>query len=379
MPRFIKPAIKVEQGNLVLYATTFTIKDLMNENFYKINMLDPEGCNDGYQRILDKRRTKRIANYFNKAWNGGDALLPTSILLATKEKIEYNKNKHTITFDLNKVAPFNVVDGQHRIEGLIAAAKNNKEILSFEIATNIAINIDEVTQMCHFLIVNTTQKSIDKAVEQQIYSRLTSMVNFEDIPTLPRWIQNQVNKGEDQEALIIVEYLNRDKSSPWYKKIAMANQSKDLEQVTIRQNSFVHSIKKYILSSNNPLMHTEDFIMRNKILLNYWSAIKNILTPVDDKSSLVFKSNGLNLFNMISPTIFSQMFNKRDFRIENIERMLRDSFAKLSDEFSAISSPEWWKKGSGASSLNSVAIRKYASALNQSIISLDKIDATIVL
>ena len=89
------------------------------------------------------------------------------------------------------------------------------------------------------------------------------------------------------EALIIVEYLNRDKNSPWYRKIAMANQSKDLERVTIRQNSFVHSIKKYILSSNNPLMHTEDFIMRNKILLNYWSAIKNILTPVDDKNSLV--------------------------------------------------------------------------------------------
>ena len=106
---------------------------------------------------------------------------------------------------------------------------------------------------------------------------------------------------------------------------------------------------------------------------------RDILTPVDDKNSLVFKSNGLNLFNMISPTIFSQMFNKRDFRVENIESMLRSSFSKLSEEFSDVSSPDWWKKGAGASSLNSVAIRKYASALNQSIISLDKIDTTIVL
>ena len=56
--------------------------------------------------------------------------------------------------------------------------------------------IYEVTDVS-FLIVNTTQKSIDKAVEQQIYSRL-AMLNFEDIPTLPRWIQNQVNKGEDR-------------------------------------------------------------------------------------------------------------------------------------------------------------------------------------
>ena len=78
-------------------------------------------------------------------------------------------------------------------------------------------------------------------------SIIHSMVNFEDIPTLPRWIKRQVDSGEDQQALIIAEYLNREESSPWFQKIAMANQTSSLDKSTIRQKSFIQSIKKYIL------------------------------------------------------------------------------------------------------------------------------------
>lgn len=347
----------------------------MIKNFYTIDKLDPEQPSLGYQRILDKRRTKRISGYFKQAWQDGDAFLPTSILLATNKKLEFDQKNNTLSFDLQNIGPFNVVDGQHRIEGLIASAKQNKEIKDFQIATNIAVNIDEISQMCHFLIVNTTQKSVDKAVEQQIFSRLTQMISFENVPTLPKWIKRQVDSGEDQQALQITEFLNRDKDSPWYGKIAMANQVDKLDITTIRQKSFVQSIKKYILSSNNPLMHSNDLQMRNKILLNYWKAIRNLLIKEENEQNcVIFKTTGLNLFHMISPTVFSQTFTHKDFRIDIMEKMLRSSFEKLDDEFYQVSNPKWWQRGAGASSMNTVTLRRYASALNQAIISLDRIE-----
>jgi hypothetical protein len=75
--------------------------------------------------------------------------------------------------------------------------------------------------MCHFLIVNTTQKAVDAAIEQQIVARLTSMINFEKTPILPRWIRRQVEKGEDNRALAIAQYLNTATGSPWKGKILM--------------------------------------------------------------------------------------------------------------------------------------------------------------
>src|SRR5262249_12303383 len=151
----------------------------------------------GYQRILNEGRAKRLTDYLLDGQSEGDAFLPTSIFLATSKDIPFDESSNTITFNVSEVGPFNVVDGQHRIAGLIGAAERNPDLLQFEIPVNIAVNLDEVSQMCHFLIVNTTQRSVDKAVEQQIIARLTAMIDLEEMPTIPRWIRRQVEKGED--------------------------------------------------------------------------------------------------------------------------------------------------------------------------------------
>jgi hypothetical protein len=68
-------------------------------------------------------------------------------------------------------------------------------MLQFEIPVNIAVNLDEISQMCHFLIVNTTQRSVDRAIEQQIVARLTKMIGLEKTPTMPRWISPSGGEG----------------------------------------------------------------------------------------------------------------------------------------------------------------------------------------
>src|SRR6202021_2285233 len=125
-----------------------------------------------------------------------------------------------------------------------------------------------------FLIVNTTQRSVDKAVEQQIVARLSGMVDIEHMPTIPRGIRRQVEKGEDARALVIANYLNTDPGSPWLNKIRMANDESG--DSTINQKSFVNSVKKYLFSANNPLADSSFALNRPKILSNYCKAIADL-------------------------------------------------------------------------------------------------------
>ena len=360
-----RAAAIVRQGQLTLYATSLPVRELKRPGFYAIEKLDPDGAGPGYQRLLNEGRAKRLSEYLLEGHEEGDAFLPTSIFLATDKNIEFDERTNTIQFDIRQVGPFNVVDGQHRIAGLVRAAERNPELLDFEVPVNIAVNLDDISQMCHFLIVNTTQKSVDKAIEQQIVARLTHMAGLEKSPTIPRWIRRQVDRGEDARAIDIAKFLNSEPSSAWYGKIRMANDETD--GATINQKSFVNSLKKYVFSANNPLSNASFDVNRPKILLNYWRAVVDLLVDDPEVSTVVFKTTGVDLFHIVSATVFTHLAARRDFTKESVKGLLERGFKNLPDENIAMSHPEWWHRGSVASGINSAAVRKLANLLSDAI------------
>ena len=365
MESITRPAALVRQGSLKLYATSLKVSDLTRPNFYTINKLDPDGAGPGYQRLLNEGRAKRLAEYLLDGQAEQDGFLPTSIFLATNKDIPFDSSTNTITFEVGQIGPFNVVDGQHRIAGLVLAAEKNPELLQFEIPVNIAVNLDDISQMCHFLIVNTTQRSVDKSIEQQIVARLTKMVGLEKTPTIPRWIRRQVERGEDARALSIANFLNTEASSPWFGKIRMAND--EGEGATINQKSFIGSIKKYIFSANNPLSNPVWDVNRPMILSNYWKAIVELLVDEQATPSVVYKTTGVDLFHIVSATVFTHLAAKTDFTKDTIKALLQRGFANLPDESIAMSHPAWWHRGGIASGLNSAAVRKLANALSHAL------------
>jgi DGQHR domain-containing protein len=258
VPKIKIPASRVRQGDLVLYTTSLRVKELVSPGFYNVETLDPDDTHQkGYQRLLNKARAKQLADYIVQGQDSHDAFLSTSVFLATDKNIAFNETDNTIEFDVGFVGPFSVVDGQHRLEGLKMAAEKDNRVLNFEVPVNIAINLPKIAQMCHFLIVNTTQKSVDKSVEQRIIARLSAALDIEDIPSLPKWILNTVERGEVEKAVKYADYLNTTSESPWLGKIQMANS--DSDDATINQKSFVKAVVKYVLTANNPLTIVKDF------------------------------------------------------------------------------------------------------------------------
>lgn len=365
------PAARVKQGDLTLYATALRVKDLMAEKFYTVETLDPSN-DEGFQRLLNTARAKKLADYIVKGQDSKDAFLPTSVFLATDKSIQFDGKDNTIEIETTSVCPFSVVDGQHRLEGLKMAAQKDPRVLEFEIPVNIAINLPFMSQMCHFLIVNTTQKSVDKAVEQRIVARLTEAIDVEEIPSLPNWIQNIVERGEVDRALKYIQYLNETDASPWNGKILMANALTD-DETTINQRSFVRAIVKYVLTANNPLGAFKDLEKEKKIFLNYWRAIADLLDNGGD--TVLFKYNGVELFCKFSTPFFMKLHDKGSFTVSTMKSLLGSCFDNMEGEHAGVGHPDWWAKGSSASFLNAAAInvvyQEMSRALHKSSMSAD--------
>lgn len=353
--KITRPASMVRQGDLILFATSLKVSDLLIPDFYSIERLDPVNSSEkGYQRLLNKARAKKLADYIVAGQETKDAFLPTSIFIATEKNISFNPSNNTIDIDIDEVGPFNVVDGQHRVEGLRMASEKDPRVLEFEVPVNIAINLSEIAQMCHFLIVNTTQKSVEEGIAQRIRARLTSLMGVADTPNLPKWILNSVEKGEDEKALKYIDFLNTEKGNPWQNNIKMAND--DSSEGSINQKSFVKAIKKYILVANNPICDTEPEDKQHKIFLNYWKAITNIIVP--DEQSVLFKYNGVELFCKFWVPFINKMVNMPDFKFTTMQILLEEVFENTEGDAVGVGHSDFWVKGGKASGLNTGALSK---------------------
>ena len=64
------------------------------------------------------------------------------------------------------------------------------------------------------------------------------------------------------------------------------------------------------------------------MLANYWRAISKMLVESDDETSVIFKTNGLQMFHSASPAIFLHLANLKDFKTETVRDIDETSFRK---------------------------------------------------
>lgn len=365
MPQLKVPAAKVVQGDLLLYATSIKVKDLIKDGFYSVETLDPaEQGNSGYQRVLNQGRARKLADYVVKGQENQDAFLPTSVFLATDKSIEFDHVTNTIRFDTDDIGAFSVVDGQHRLEGLKMAAIKDDRVLELDVPVNIAVDLPKIAQMCHFLIVNTTQKSVEKAVEQRIIARLTEALDVEDIPSLPKWVLKVVEKGEVEKAVKLVEFLNNEPSSPWRNKIKMANENGNN---SINQGSFVKAIVKYLLTANNPISVLNEPEKERKIFLNYWISITDLIDNDSKEATVLYKYNGVELFCRFSIPFFIKLQENGKFTVAAMKELLSTCFENVEGEYAGVGHAEWWTKGGKASGMNAGAISHVAQEMTRAL------------
>ena len=91
------PAARVQQGDLTLFSTAIKVKILIQDNFYSVETLDPSDAGDsGYQRLLNRARARKLADYIVGGQDSRDAFLPTSVFLATAKPLDFDMSTNTV-------------------------------------------------------------------------------------------------------------------------------------------------------------------------------------------------------------------------------------------------------------------------------------------
>lgn len=367
-----RAAVEIQQGNLTVYLTYVTPAELDIPNFYTVDKLDPQS-DEGFQRVLDLRRADRLARHLKEAVHKGYANLPTSIFLATGKPLHFDSETNQLRYETDKVCPFSVVDGQHRIAGLIAACKDEPKLQDFKLPAAIATSLDDIQQMYYFYMVNTTQNPVAPALSLHITKRFTDMHGIKTMPYLPFWLRASVEKGIDAQAVELVQFLNTNPESPLQGRIKMAQDTAPTKG-RISQSGIVSILKTEFFSGSNPVYEREraNLNRRNGIICNYLNAVDSIfVADVPREASLVYTNNGMFFIFTISKWIFSEVYattRPPNFEVPYLTALIQKALPALDDRYLGISDPEWWRRGGeGTRVLNRAGARAYANGFLQAL------------
>ncbi len=375
-------AIKVKQSGFRLFSTSLKVETLLSEGFYSVEPLNPRDPKTGkYQRELIPKRTEEIARDVLRALKNGDFFMPSTILLATKNQVDHDEASGTISFDTKKLGTFSVVDGQHRLGSMKRAIElldekptkrhNYEEITEamindLELPVLIIDGFSGEKQAVAFLVVNTTQKSLDKNLVWEIHNNTIKSVKDGKITqTLPTQTEKEIRLEKNPDAEEILVYLSQE-GSPWHGRILMANDKVPKGKRILKKSSFAKDVIKKLVLNKDRL--SEDLGELKESFLNYWKAVDKVLTPPEGKNvDTLWLINGASVFGSFFNDLFECLHNKGlQYTVENFENYLRKVFAEYKGD-QRIDTSQFWQKGSDGGRMNKAEFKYVRISLQRAL------------
>ncbi|WP_031545668.1 DGQHR domain-containing protein [Salinicoccus luteus] len=309
------PFIRVSQKNEFLYLTKLDVGYLRDtvsfhfrepyvdteEDMHKVNkyikQLENLGIESGSDVEGVQRRTqiKRIKDIRNFVESSQSSLFPSSIILACNSLDENQLHEVIDGEDVGilrfpKETIFTVIDGQHRLAGLLSS-----DIEDFELPVTLFFNISLSMSTKIFSEINGNQKAVNKSLLYDLY--------------------NNINEQEykiDKEYSEIARNLNQNDASPLYKQIKMLG----VGDGSVSQAFFIENAKKAIEKTDlKDATVQEKFTQLYKffrgVQTNFpeeWPIDYNNETKqngeVQNKQGQLAKTNGIGALLLLFPEVY---------------------------------------------------------------------------
>lgn len=289
-----------------------------------------------YQRRTEPERIKNIAKYIEDTlMSANDRLpvFPTSIILAAdNEDIDFDLAKPDDVVTLNSLQKdMLIVDGQHRLAGMESLYNRVKQTVTlfgstrdeyicdmlkkYNFNCSLLINYDLWDQARIFASVNFNQRKVNKSLFYDIYGFFPPEVGA---ATISR--QNEIYLAHK-----LVEYLNKNETSPFYGFVKMLGTGKGyvsqafmVEQLVklMRPSGIWYDVVEDIKSEHRRGL--QNFAMAE--LMAYLGAIKNTFRefwPNDDteKVSVLCKTTGIGAIFRFMEVLHNNISNDRIERL----------------------------------------------------------------
>ena len=286
-------------------AGTFFLTVMDGETLIRIARANPRQFDDielesvgGMQREPSAKRIKEIAEYSNTF----DAAFPTPVLLALKES-SYTLGQNTI--QLEEGVEADIVDGQHRIEGI----RQSGRARDFKIPVVLILNPTDEQKALMFAVINGKQTKVPASLVYDLFG---------------------VTKGRSpyKTAHEMARALNNMPESPWYRRLKMLGKRTGDSEQSLSQGTFVKHLLPNIsnkpdedrnLIATNQNLPIRDMCIFNqyfrqkedqiilKLLINVFSAAKLVWrTEWDNPEEYILtKTTGFTGIMRALPSIYS--------------------------------------------------------------------------
>ena len=333
----VLPAIRFEQNHHTLYLASFTARELVRltaVDYYKSD-LHPDDPGQGYQRPPERSRITRIGSYLLKEL--GDGLFPTAVVLASRSPLTFDESRGEIR--VNPEMPLQVIDGQHRVEGLryVLNEKGHVEFADFMVPAIIVEVQDRVTEMNQFRIINGTAKSVRTDLVNAILTATAAARGEEAVKDSERWKIVTTR---------VVDRLNRDAASPWRDRISMPDEvgvPKAEKGKIVRATSFLTSIRPIYtwmreLGFFQGMTTEEEADQIFAILADYWRALMEVNPePFEDPHNYVLQK---------TPGLFSLHLLLQEYLLrvsyEGRRPWNKATFVEFLKDSPEITDPQYW-------------------------------------
>lgn len=167
----------------------------------------------GLQRRTNIKRIKEISNYAQEA-NG--IVFPTPIILSLnvfneegrvlKQELEeqyFNKSFGQIEYDSFEKMEFTIIDGQHRLAGLVDSFNKTSVDLEMPVTLVLGAGLSEATEI--FIQINGNQRKVDRSMIYDLYENI-HREDFENINKFVR-VSKALNERENSPFFGMIKRL----------------------------------------------------------------------------------------------------------------------------------------------------------------------------
>ena len=282
----ILPYLEINQPIGSFYLTRMKASELIE----KTDVIRRVDTLNGVQRELSRRRVNEIAHYCDEP----EAIFPTAIIVSVYDSDAFtfhDDHAFEVSDNISKIGE--IIDGQHRIEGIM----KNGSFGSFDLPVVLLFDLDPEDKAYIFSIINSKQTQVSSSLIYDLFE-FTSYRS-------PQKLVHQIARS-----------FNETPESPLYGRIKMlGKKTKDQEFAVLSQGSFGSFVIGLITHDPNsdlnksksglplspdptcPLrqyyIDEEDDVIQ-KILINYFSALKTVFPKEweNPKDNILWKTSG---------------------------------------------------------------------------------------
>jgi len=234
-------------GDADAYVFQAKVKDILPIYYVAVRGRDDE--EGAVQRVLNKRRISSIADFVLE----GNMFFNPFVLNWNDENYSISKDKQLIIPVISSSAQ--VIDGQHRLEGLKRAVEQNPNIGENKILIIMTENLNTINAAKIFVNINAEQKPVPQSLVYDLFGEFKDKDYY-------------IVRATD-----IAYKLNSEMDSPYYQCIKLPGSPQSSGKVDL--STVVNILKQYtdeqgVFSQYN----LGDFESQYKVVLNFFNAIK---------------------------------------------------------------------------------------------------------